>query len=232
MAVLGDATLRLIAHELGDAVRANVTIDWTVKKPCGPKCASWSAASCAGTANALSRLPAADFHSGDCMSSLWLPAQAILLAVRVFGRTRSQNAAPQFSHSVCGATRRWIRPQLRDFQSILFHAGASGAGACRGSSPLNGHMKEGRGGHSRTTTGRVIATIVALFMVVIWPAGLESLAFILMGLALVWFPDSPTVSLILSRGVPTSDSPPLALSILGWLFIIVMPVLMHFVISD
>jgi len=30
--VLGDATLRLIARELVDTVRRNVTIDWTVKE--------------------------------------------------------------------------------------------------------------------------------------------------------------------------------------------------------
>ncbi len=33
--VLGDETLRRIARELVKAVRANVTIDWTVRETCG-----------------------------------------------------------------------------------------------------------------------------------------------------------------------------------------------------
>ncbi len=32
MAVLGDATLRAIAHELAETVRQNATIDWTVRE--------------------------------------------------------------------------------------------------------------------------------------------------------------------------------------------------------
>lgn len=32
VAVLGDETLRLIAHELVESIRKNVTIDWTVKE--------------------------------------------------------------------------------------------------------------------------------------------------------------------------------------------------------
>ncbi len=32
MAVLGDETLREIARELVDAVRANITIDWTLRE--------------------------------------------------------------------------------------------------------------------------------------------------------------------------------------------------------
>jgi type I restriction enzyme R subunit len=33
LAVLGDAALRMITHELVEAVRKSVRIDWTIKKP-------------------------------------------------------------------------------------------------------------------------------------------------------------------------------------------------------
>ncbi len=47
--VLGDETLRTIAHDLVQTVRNNATIDWTVKDPSEPRCTSWSSAFSAST---------------------------------------------------------------------------------------------------------------------------------------------------------------------------------------
>ncbi len=84
----------------------------------------------------------------------------------------------------------------------------------------------------KITVGKALATLVALFMATIWPAVLFGLPFIVIGLILIWFPDNRAVSVWLSRGIPALDSPPPALSFVGWLFLIAMPVLLRFVISD
>ena len=41
--VLGDETLRAIAHQLVETVRSNVTIDWTLRRTCAPTSAAGQA---------------------------------------------------------------------------------------------------------------------------------------------------------------------------------------------
>ncbi len=41
VAVLGDETLKLIAHELVDKVRRSATVDWPGARAPGPSSASW-----------------------------------------------------------------------------------------------------------------------------------------------------------------------------------------------
>lgn len=47
--LLGDVTLRQIAQELTQVIRANVTIDWMYREQCGPICAKRLSGSCGST---------------------------------------------------------------------------------------------------------------------------------------------------------------------------------------
>ncbi len=76
--------------------------------------------------------------------------------------------------------------------------------------------------------GNVAALVVAVAMATIWPATIFGLPFIVMGLAVIWFPNNRYVAMWIARGIPTADSPPLALAVVGWLFIVAMPILMWY----
>ena len=82
------------------------------------------------------------------------------------------------------------------------------------------------------TGDKVLAAVIALFVVAVWPAMFLSYPFVLIGLLLIWFPGNRLIALWLARGLPTQDSPPCAVSLVAWLFLIGMPVLFWFLVPD
>lgn len=77
---------------------------------------------------------------------------------------------------------------------------------------------------------KIFAVVVAVGMAAVWPAKSEALPFVMIGLALILFPGNRWIQSWLSRGLPLSESPPFALSLVGWLFVIGMPLLFGWLI--
>jgi hypothetical protein len=80
---------------------------------------------------------------------------------------------------------------------------------------------------SRTRVN-LLALAVAIVTAAVWPATIFGLPFIVMGLAVIWLPNNRYVARWIARGLPTVDSPPLTLAVVGWLFLVAMPIVMWY----
>ena len=87
--------------------------------------------------------------------------------------------------------------------------------------------------HNRPVWTKALATVIAVVVLgITWPAKLGAHSFVLLGLILVWFPNSRAVSSWLSRGFTSEDSPQFMLSLMGWVFILAMPLLMYYLVAQ
>jgi len=81
-----------------------------------------------------------------------------------------------------------------------------------------------------SAAAKLLAVAIAIVMATVWPRKLEALPFIIIGLALILLPGNRWIQFVLSRGMPLSESPPFALSVLAWFFILGMPLVLAWLI--
>ena len=86
------------------------------------------------------------------------------------------------------------------------------------------------------TIGKILAMVIFLALVALMIAEIVpnsqsrgELLFMILGLALIWFPDLGDVrGWVFRGGYIDTDSPPFLISFVGWIFLVGMPTLFRF----